>query len=183
MLEFELIQVSVGTRDDLSLVPTDSEWDKLIDFADRHALLGVMLIGIEKLPQEQKPKFAMLLEWIGEALIIEEQNKVLEKNSEKVAKWLENDGLKCVVLKGCGLSQFYPNPHRRQSGDIDIWITPMNGECLSKRRNRVVKYLRNRGVDGMEVYHNMPMELKDGTEVEVHFTPSWMNCWFTNRRL
>ena len=60
MLEFELIQVSVGTRDELSLVPTDSEWDKLIDFADRHALLGVMLIGIEKLPQEQKPKFAML---------------------------------------------------------------------------------------------------------------------------
>lgn len=175
-LFFELIQVSVGTRERLSRVPAAHEWEKLFELAQQHTLVGVMLDGIERLPREQMPDLDMKLDWIGETMFIEEENKVKNRRTEKIVKLLKKDGFKCVVLKGQGLAQLYPNPLRRMSGDIDVWIT-------SHSRDEVVKYMRGNGFDGRVVYHNMPVHWFKNTEVEVHFTPSWMNCWFMNRRL
>lgn len=175
-LFFELIQVSVGTRERLSRVPTAHEWEELLELAQQHTLVGVMLDGIERLPEEQMPELDLKLEWIGETLTIEEENKVKNRQTAKVVRRLRKDGLKGVVLKGQGLALLYPNPLRRACGDIDVWIT-------SHSRDEVVKYLRGEGFDGRVVYHNMPVDCFKNTEVEIHFTPSWMNCWFTNRRL
>lgn len=175
-LFFELIQVSVGTRDKMSRVPDVHEWETLLELARQHTLVGVMLDGIERLPEDQRPDLDLKLEWIGEAMVIEEENKVKNRQTEKLVKILKKDGYNGVVLKGQGLAQLYPKPLRRMSGDIDFWIT-------SHSRDEVVKYLNGKGFNSRVVYHNMPLPCFKGTEVEIHFTPSWMNNYFINRRL
>lgn len=183
-LFFELLQVAVGTRERLSCCPDAAEWNRIQDLAVKQTLVGVLMDGLDRLPAEQRPPKSFLLKWIGLTQYIEQQNAVMDIRTREVVSGLENDGFRCAVLKGRGLAQLYPNPMRRQSGDIDVWVLPnIPSESLDARRVRVVNYLRQKGVKGRVVYHNMPMTLADGTEVEVHFTPSWMNCWFTNRRL
>lgn len=43
--------------------------------------------------------------------------------------------------------------------------------------------MRNVIPDSKVVYHHADFPKIDDVEVEVHFTPSWMNCYFTNRKL
>lgn len=174
VLAFELIQVALGKREQLDKVPSAGEWEKLQAFAYRQTLVGVMFSGVEKLPKAQRPPIEILLDWYGTTEEIKSLNLLMDKQVGKVAGRLEKAGFPGVVLKGQGLARLYPEPLLRMSGDIDIW--------LKGRRRDIVAYLRGKGVDGRVVYHNMPFEL-DGYEVEAHFTPSWMNCYLTNRRL
>lgn len=50
---FELLQVAVGTRSRLSVVPTAEEWQALYDMAARQTLIGVCADGIDRLDAEQ----------------------------------------------------------------------------------------------------------------------------------
>ena len=62
----------------------------------------------------------------------------------------------------------------RTPGDIDIWL---HGE-----RKDILSYVRRHVPDCKPVYHHVDFPVIDGVDIEVHFTPSWMNSPFTNRR-
>ena len=63
----------------------------------------------------------------------------------------------------------------RTPGDIDIWL---HGE-----RKEVLDYVRRHVPDCKPVYHHVDFPVVEGLDIEVHFTPSWMNSPVTNRRL
>ena len=63
----------------------------------------------------------------------------------------------------------------RTPGDIDIWLF---GE-----RKEVLDYVRRHVPDCKPVYHHVDFPVVKGLDIEVHFTPSWMNSPITNRRL
>ena len=46
---FELLQVSLGTRDKLSRMPSAAEWGRLFGEAERQAVAGLMLGGLERM--------------------------------------------------------------------------------------------------------------------------------------
>ena len=53
-LFIELLQVTVGTRDSLSRVPSGIEWQNLYEVGQRH-VESIILYGIERLPENQRP--------------------------------------------------------------------------------------------------------------------------------
>lgn len=63
----------------------------------------------------------------------------------------------------------------RTPGDIDIW--------LHGSRKDILRYVRHHVPDCKPVYHNVNFPVVEGLDIEVHFTPSWMNSPVTNRRL
>lgn len=63
----------------------------------------------------------------------------------------------------------------RTPGDIDIWLF---GE-----RKEILDYVRRHVPDCKPVYHHVDFPVVEGLDIEVHFTPSWMNSPVTNRRL
>ena len=63
----------------------------------------------------------------------------------------------------------------RTPGDIDIW--------LHGSREGILGYVRQYVPDCKPVYHHVDFPVVDGLDIEVHFTPSWMNSPVTNRRL
>ena len=65
--------------------------------------------------------------------------------------------------------------HYRTSGDIDIW--------LKGDRKDIIDYVRRHVTSCKPVYHHVDFPVVDGLDIEVHFTPTWMNSPVTNRRL
>jgi hypothetical protein len=174
-LFYELIQVSLGRREILSRTPSTQEWSALYKESKRQAILGVMLMGIEKLPETQRPPKNLLLSWIGIGEFIRHQNKLVNKRCLQLIKILKDVKIRYCILKGQGNAMMYPNPCCRNAGDIDVW--------LDGGKKNVVEYVHSIYPDINVQYHHMNFPVFDDVEVEVHYFPSFCYNKFYNRRL
>lgn len=174
----ELLQIAIGNRNSLSHSPSEQEWNDIFTLAKKQALLGVTYVAVEKLSDEQKPPRGLLLRWFVAAEHIRQTNEEQNQKAVAIAQRFHQDGFRNVILKGQGVAQYYKRDNLelyRTPGDVDIW--------LDGTRESVVAYVRRHMPDCKIVYHHVDFPKVDGVEVEVHFTPSWMNDYFTNRRL
>lgn len=182
-LFIELLQVSLGTRDELSLAPLSVEWDTVYDEAERQAVTGIMLSGLERLIDNQRPPQEILLQWIGSCQQIEAQNVQTTKTCHKVCKQLEHDGYLACVLKGQTNYRYYPKEmkNRRSCGDIDVWVVSNNDGCKHPVRN-VIEYVQSHfEMNGLCWLHTSHVE-ENGVPVEIHLRPSFMSEPCKNRR-
>ena len=196
MLFFELLQVAIGNRKMLTHTPTAEEWSELYTLAQRQTLVGIAFRGIEQLPAAQRPPKALLMQWYMATERIKSLNADLDRKALMVANRFLEEGFPSLVLKGQGISKLYilrDNENINQSsgrekltsastlgvyrtpGDIDIW--------LQGSREEVLDYVRRHVSDCKPVYHHVDFPVIKGLDIEVHFTPSWMNSPVTNRRL
>ena len=205
-LFFEFLQVAMGTRKSLSCDIKDADWQRLFDFCKRQALIGVGFTAVEKLNAVGVVcPTAIRMKWMALALQIERQNEKITNQCGELTKKYEHDGLQCCILKGQGNLQNYPEELRlrRMPGDIDVWcIPPKEGldiavatgnkdvEYVSyKGRSAIIEYVklqyRLSGIDKqpIAIYHHIVAPPFDGTEVEVHFKPSFCSSVLRNRRM
>lgn len=102
---------------------TKEEWTAIKDMAVKQGVSAIVLDGINQLslsgynmPAEMK------LEWIGEALQIEQRNRAqIAVMDELAGKWKLN-GCRVMVMKGQANGTFYPKPEHRNPGDIDCYL-------------------------------------------------------------
>jgi len=169
----ELLQFSIGTREELSRVPSVLEWEGLLDEAERQAVEGLLACGVDRLPKEQQPPKDMKLQWGDQVLQIEQRNAALTFASGDLCRRIEIDGFRCCVLKGQANHAYYPSEMaaRRTSGDIDIWLEPMAG--VRKVRS-IIEYVEKKfGLTGLCWLHaNSEV---GGVPVEEHFRPSFFS--------
>jgi len=174
-LFLELLQVSLGTRDLLSRVPSSAEWEGLLEEAKRHAVVGFMLSGVERLSQEQRPALENMLLWIGQAQIIEEKSLLHQQRSSELTGIFKKAGFDSCILKGLSSAARYPNPLRRECGDIDLWV--------DGGRKAVTRWLQNKFNIDHDVYHHLDANIFKDVNTEIHFHPSWLYNPFHNIRL
>lgn len=118
---FELIQVALGNRISLSECPTVIEWQTLYLEAEKQAMVGIMLSGIEKLPINQRPPQDLLLQWIGVGEMIRRRNALMDVAVVSLFMSLKAENVRIFVFKGQTLAPLYPDSGLRQSGDIDFY--------------------------------------------------------------
>ena len=170
----------MGNREMLSRVPTAREWEALYDEAERQTIVGVLLDGLQRcmvhdsrlmdnFPLEVK------LQWIGAVQIEEQRNREMDKVSARLLREFAADGFRGCILKGQGNALMYPNPERRQSGDVDIW--------LDGSRRELIRYVTGRYPEMRVQLHHVDYPPVDDAEVEVHFYPVYMKNPFHHRRL
>lgn len=174
-LFFELLQVALGTRVELSRVPNAHEWGAMYNEAERQAVVGVMLSGLERLPAEQLPPIEVKLQWIGMVQMIEAEYRLHCERAVELTRRFRSVGFQCRVLKGVGMAQYYPEPARRQCGDIDLWV--------DGRREDVIKWLRTQCKIEHHVWHHVDALFFKDVSVEVHVHPAWMYGPSRNRIL
>ena len=187
---FELLQVAIGNRQALTSRPTDEEWELLYSECEKHALLGIAFCGVERLPREQFPPFDVAAEWVHDAQVAKERNQKVTKISEIVCRQLEKDGFWTCILKGQANLINYPEWLRdyRTSGDIDLWAWPLNIGGNRRGIKDVILYsIDNANKAGIGYpavrYNNTELPGVWPIAVEIHHRPSFMNCWYRNRRL
>lgn len=178
MLLFELIQVALGHITLLSRTPTTEEWQSLFILSKKQALLGINYAAIERLPKDQRPQRQLLLQWCLAAERIKERNAELNRKVIEISRKFHNDGFPNLILKGQGVAQYYKICNLEQyrtPGDADIWF---NGS-----REDIITYVRKHNPKCDVVYHHVDFPDIDDVQIEIHFMPSWMNCYLTNKRL
>ena len=104
---FELLQVALGTRNSLSVVPSLQDWASIYKESERQAILGVMLVGLEKLPDTQRPPKDILLSWIGMGEFIRRQNMFVNHRCSDLIKIFKDANLRYCILKGQGNAMMY----------------------------------------------------------------------------
>ena len=63
----KLVRLGIGKATSVAL-PETIDWDALEDLAAKQGLSAVLVDGLEKLSDAQKPPKPVLLQWIGETL-------------------------------------------------------------------------------------------------------------------
>lgn len=163
---FDLIKVAVERKECLSGTPTADEWKEIYKLTKQQTLLGVLFSALQRLPKEQRPPKALILQWYATTEVIKEQNKQVNADAVKICNLVRKDGMRCLVLKGQGIASYYPEPSLRQCGDIDLWI-----EGGSKK---VIEYLRTKSEVRNIFYTHAEYDAPVGTEVEVHHHPTYL---------
>lgn len=178
MLLFELLQVSLGNLSKLSSIPSDKEWAILYAESERQAVTGILLHGIDRLPAEQRPSQAVLLQWIGVGQMTGQQNRLLDVRCEELLQMLKDAGMVGTILKGQGVARLYNKELQplRQCGDIDVYV-----DCGFKK---VLKFAKSQRLNNIEWdYKHLHLNLWKDTEVEMHYRVEvLLNLW-KNRKL
>lgn len=149
---------------------------KLLQWAQQQAIVGVVFKGIERAGNTISIPREVLLQWIGFVQQIEQQNRLLNKRCIEISEFFRENGLECCILKGQGNAMMYPNPLQRASGDIDLWT---RGKSIKD----IILFSHKNNPKGKACYHHVDYGLFKDVEVEVHYRPTFMNNLILNRRL
>ena len=173
---FDFLRFSIGPKSEIPSSLKEADWKELYAIAKKQCLVGVLFDGIKKLPAEHVVmEKELLLHWMAESQMLEKANVRLNDAAIQVSEWFRKKGFRTCILKGQGNALLYPNPHSRTPGDIDIWVE--GGD------KRVISFVRSISPHEKACYHHIEFPSYKGVEVEVHYRPSFLLCFWHNRRL
>ena len=161
---FELVRAGLwGTQANAEAFDNNTDWNQLYICGKNQTLLGIMLDGMQTLPEELRPPRALYLKWCASVLQTEENNRHLNSEVGKLFTLLRAHGVEPVLLKGQGVARNYRQPLHRQCGDIDIFIGKQNFELVNQ-------LLRTDGEEKGEVTYK-------------HSSYNWHNVIIENHRI
>ena len=173
---FDFLRFCIGSAKEIPGSLKEVDWKELYAIAQKQCLVGVLFDGIKKLPAEHVGmKKELLLQWMAESQMLEKANVRLNDAAIQVSEWFRKKGFRTCILKGQGNALMYPNPYSRTPGDIDIWVE--GGD------KRVISFVRSISPHEKACYHHIEFPSYKGVEVEVHYRPSFLLCFWHNRKL
>ena len=173
---FDFLRFCIGSNSEIPSSLKEADWKELYAIAKKQCLVGVLFDGIKKLPAEHVGmKKELLLQWMAESQMLEKANVRLNDAAIQVSEWFRKKGFRTCILKGQGNALLYPNPYSRTPGDIDIWVE--GGD------KRLISFVRSISPHEKACYHHIEFPSYKGVEVEVHYRPSFLLCFWHNRKL
>ena len=171
-----VLRIIIGSDKEIPDSLKEADWKELYAIAQKQCLVGILFDGIKKLPAEHVGmKKELLLQWMAESQMLEKANVRLNDAVIQVSEWFRKKGFRTCILKGQGNTLMYPNPYSRTPGDIDIWME--GGD------KRVISFVRSISPHEKACYHHIEFPSYKGVEVEVHYRPSFLLCFWHNRKL
>lgn len=180
-LFFELLQIAIGNRKELTRQLSDDEWASLYSECEKQALLGITFCGVERLPKEQFPPFDVAAEWVHDAQVAKDWNKKTFVVCEKLVNYFKDNGFNTCILKGQSNLSYYPEnlKYSRTSGDVDVWVMPKDKSNRHPVKS-VMEFLESKGWILSLCYLHAEIKPVADIAIEVHFRPSFLNCPWKN---
>ena len=173
---FDFLRFCIGSESEIPSSLKEADWKELYRIAQKQCLVGILFDGIQKLPPaEVGMSKDLLLQWLMHCQMLEKTNVRLNDAAIQVSEWFRKKGFRTCILKGQGNALMYPNPYSRTPGDIDIWVE--GGD------KRVISFVRSISPHEKACYHHIEFPSYKGVEVEVHYRPSFLLCFWHNRKL
>ena len=173
---FDFLRFCIGSDSEIPSSLKEADWKELYAIAQKQCLVGILFDGIKKLLAEHVGmKKELLLQWMAESQMLEKANVRLNDAAILVSEWFRKKGFRTCILKGQGNALMYPNPYSRTPGDIDIWVE--GGD------KRVISFVRSISPHEKACYHHIEFPSYKGVEIEVHYRPSFLLCFWHNRKL
>lgn len=116
---FALLRAGLWEKE-VSLLPLgDLDYSVVQQLAEEQSVVGLIAAGMEHVSDTKIPKL-VLLQFIGQTLQIEEQNKAMNYSVGALVDKMRSEGIETLLVKGQGLAQCYERPLWRTSGDVDF---------------------------------------------------------------
>lgn len=189
-LFFELLQLAVGSRSELSSTPSAEEWAAALHEANKQALVGVSFYGLQRANKQNAALLAELpprlkTQWLAMAVSIARRGEVMNHRCAELYDLIQSAGYESCVLKGQAVARLYDadsETHEatrlsllRQSGDIDMWMMANVDACLRWASDTDTMYYFD--------YHHADLRLFPDAEIELHYRPSISRNLWRNHRL
>ncbi len=145
----QLVRLGIGHNSDS--ICADVNWREVEALAQRQGLSAIIVDGIERLPEVQRPPKGELLQMIGQVVQCYEYRYDLYRRAiVDLASFYREHNLKMMVLKGYSCSLNWPKPEHRPCGDIDIWL--FGGQ---KKGDSLLKSERHIKIDNSQHQHTV----------------------------
>ena len=153
------------------------DWEALYRLAFEQTVGPLVTDGVNRLPKECLPAEPERLDpFLGDMMATAQRNRVLDSFIPKVFHALRD--IPVVLVKGQSLAQDYPDPERRQPGDIDLLLPPSSyaaaKEILLPKATHISKEDLQTLHQGMHFY---------SVEVEIHGSISTLMSRKLDRQL
>ena len=111
------------------------DWKEIYRLASEQSVLGLVLAGIDCLPIEQRPPKVLLLQWIGEIQMLEQQNREMNDFIGSLVEKMHNAGISTILVKGQGVAQCY----NRLYGVPAVMWTSFLVMKISKKQKKIFR--------------------------------------------
>ena len=101
---------------------TEEDWNRLFTLAAQHGVTALLFDTILRLPEQQQPSRALKIRWALSSEAIEKRHAQQTRAAHELTTLFASHGVRTILLKGLGLSIYYPRPEHRECGDIDLWL-------------------------------------------------------------
>lgn len=173
---FDFLRFSIGSESEIPFSLKKADWKELYRIAQKQCLVGILFDGIQRLTSSDVGiSRDLLLQWMMQCQMLEKANVRLNDAAIQVSEWFRKKGFRTCILKGQGNALLYPNGLHRTPGDIDIWVE--GGD------KRVISFVHSISPHEKACYHHIEFPSYKGVEVEVHYRPSFLLCFWHNRKL
>ena len=173
---FDFLRFSIGSESEIPFSLKKADWKELYRIAQKQCLVGILFDGIQRLTSSDVGiSRDLLLQWMMQCQMLEKANVRLNDAAIQVSEWFRKKGFRTCILKGQGNALLYPNGLHRTPGDIDIWVE--GGD------KRVISFVHSISPHEKACYHHIEFPSYKGVGVEVHYRPSFLLCFWHNRKL
>lgn len=162
---FELVRAGLWEKEARLSQFNNIDYAAIMQLAEEQSVLGLVTAGLEQV-KDVKVTQEWLLQFIGQTLQIEQQNKDLNVFLARLIELLRQQDVYAVLVKGQGIAQCYEKPLWRASGDVDLLLSDSNYEKAKK----VLIPLAEDVEKEYKTFKHLGMTMKGGYVVELHGT-------------
>ena len=152
------------------------DWNEVYQLAQEQSVQGLVLQGIDWF-KVQGSKFnipqVLLMQWIGEVQVIEQQNKAMNNFIGQLVERLRSYGIYTLLVKGSGIAQCYERPLWRSCGDVDLYLSDDNYQKAKELLMPIADSVAPEGVYEKHLRLNV-----DNWTVELH---GYLRCGLSTR--
>lgn len=140
------------------VIPESLDWGSLIDEAKRQGVTVIASDGLQTLYDEgvyadlgDKELRRMKVKWFASTMEFEQRYARQKAAAKMMGKWLAEEGIQTVVLKGMTVSECYPFPSHRYSSDFDCYLIKDGDHLAANELGN--KVMEKRGVTVERIFY------------------------------
>lgn len=108
------------------LIKDNVDWKAIIDISLKQGVVGITFDSYKEFRDSINSKYApnevVVMTWYGYTNILEKKYEIHKTAIDKLSSFYQQNGIKLILLKGLGLSLYWPIPKHRPSDDMDIYL-------------------------------------------------------------
>lgn len=99
------------------------DWQLIFDESVRQTVAGITYRGLETLPDRDMPSDGLIVKWTAYSAMTEKTGRMMDGVVAELFRFLEENGLHPVLLKGQAAARLYIDSYSRTCGDIDLYFS------------------------------------------------------------
>lgn len=160
---FELVRAGLWEKEARLSQFNNIDYSAILNMAEEQSVVGLVTAGLERVVDVKVPQ-EWVLQFVGETLQIEQQNKDMNAFVASLIEKLRKEDVYAILVKGQGIAQCYEKPLWRCPGDIDLLVSDTNYE---KAKQALIPLAEDVEREFKSLKH-LAMTMEGGYVVELH---------------